>query len=47
MFKSSMSVLPYNIAWFLNFVLKNNRKFCRIGICDEGDGLVAVHEQWQ
>ena len=44
MFKSSMIVSPYSIARFLNFVLKNkkNRKFCGIGICDDGDGLVLV-----
>ena len=43
MFKSSRRVSSYSIARFINFILKNkNRKFCSIGICDEGDGLVAV-----
>ena len=44
MFKSSMSISPYSIARFLNFVLKNKKqKVLSIGICDEGDGLVAVY----
>ena len=43
MFKRSMSVSPYSIAQFLNFVLKNKKqKVFPIGIYDEGDGLVAV-----
>ena len=49
MFKSSMSVSPYHcpISKFgsQKKKKKRNRKFCPIGICDEGDGsdgLVAV-----
>ena len=44
MFKSSMSVSPYSIARFLNFCSQKtkNRKVCPIGICNEGDELVAV-----
>ena len=46
MYKMSMSVSPYGIAQFVNFILKNKKTESDVPlvcICDEGEGL---HNWW-